>query len=453
MDAAPMSRLKCRACRPGKDPTAGRRERAAPLRFTFRSEPCDTIDPLQVFAAAESAPRFYWEQPAAGRFRVGIGAAARLTVEGASRFRDADAGARELFGAIGWEGPGPRIAQLVGGFAFSPTPRTNGLWRGFPAGELRLPEIVYSSDGGGCVRGVLAGSRWATLRPRPLALGHPVRGVVEIGNGGPEPYVGRVQQILDGIRDGALQKVVLAREVHVTAGSTIDPVAWLVALRERFPTCTLFAVGEGDAVFLGASPERLVRVEGDTVRTAALAGTAPRGASRAADQAFGEALCDSSKNGAEHAIVVRYLADVLADCCDEVAVAREPVLLRTRTVQHLCTELSARRRPGAPVSLLELVGRLHPTPAVGGAPSEAALKWLADHESLERGWFAGPVGYLQSDGDGEFAVALRSALARGRTASAWAGAGIVARSQPIAEFTETELKLRTVLGPLLWGAP
>ena len=430
-----MSRLKCR------------------VRFTFRSEPCDTIDPLQVFAAAESAPRFYWEQPAAGRFRVGIGAAARLIAAGPSRFKDIDASASELFAAIGWEGAGPRIAQLFGGFAFSPTPRANDLWRGFPAGELRLPELVYSSDGNGCAHALLSGSRWAMLRPRPLALGHPVRGVVEIGNGGPDPYVGRVRRILEGIRDGVLQKVVLAREVHVTAGSPIDPVAWLVALRERFPTCTLFAVGEGDSVFLGASPERLVRVEGDEVRTAALAGTAPRGASRAADQALGEALCDSSKNGAEHEIVVRYLAEALADCCDEVAVAREPVLLRTRTVQHLCTELSARRRPGAPVSLLDLVGRLHPTPAVAGAPSEAALEWLAAHESLERGWFAGPVGYVQSDGDGEFAVALRSALARGRTASAWAGAGIVARSQPIAEFTETELKLRTVLGPLLWGAP
>jgi isochorismate synthase EntC len=105
------------------------------------------------------------------------------------------------------------------------------------------------------------------------------------------------------------------------------------------------------------------------------------------------------------------------------------------------------------VSLLELVGRLHPTPAVGGAPREAALRWLAEHEQGDRGWFAGPIGYLQSNGDGEFAVALRSALARGMRATAWAGAGIVARSQPAAEFTETELKLRTVLGPLLWGAP
>lgn len=431
--------------------SGGDSTRARPL--AFHSEPCEPVDPLQVFAAADSAPRFYWEQPAAGRFRVGIGAAARVTVAGKDRFHEADSAARDVFGSINWEGPGPRIAQLMGGFAFAPVERANGIWRDFPSGELRLPELAYSLEDGHCVRDAYVASRWASLRPRPLALGHPVRGVVEIGNGGPEEYVRRVERIVDGIRAGRLQKVVLAREVHIAAGSPIDAVAWLVALRERFPTCTLFAIGYGDAVFLGASPERLVRVRGDAVETAALAGTAPRGASRAADQAIGAALCDSSKNGAEHAIVVRYLEDVLAGCCDDVVVAREPALLRTRTVQHLCTEIRARRRASAPVSLLELVGRLHPTPAVGGAPREAALQWLAEHEAVDRGWFAGPVGFLQSDGDGEFAVALRSALARGRNATAWAGAGIVARSQPTAEFTETEMKLRTVLGPLLWGAP
>ncbi len=280
-----------------------------------------------------------------------------------------------------------------------------------------------------------------------------MRGVVEIGNGGREAYVEQVQRILDAIRAGQVQKVVLAREVHVTAGSDIDPIAWLVALRERFPTCTLFAVGDGPTVFLGASPERLLRAQGEWVETAALAGTAPRGASRTADHALGEALRDSSKNGAEHAVVVQYLRSVLEECCEDVQVAREPSLLRTRTVQHLCTEIRARRRERSAAALLELVGRMHPTPAVGGAPREAALHWIHENEATERGWFAGPVGFVQSDGDGEFAVALRSALVRGRSATAWAGAGIVERSQPMAEFTETELKLRTVLGPLLWGAP
>jgi len=421
--------------------------------LAYRSDPSEAIDPLQVFAAAGAAPRFYWEQPNAGRFRVGVGCAARIVVAGPARFRDAEERARGLFSAMTWTGSGPRLGQLVGGFAFSPDGGSTPLWQGFPGGELRLPDLVYWRDSEGCFRDARADSAWSTLQPRPLAIGQPVRGLAEIGNGGPEAYVERVQCALDAIRTGTLDKVVVARAVHVSSGSGIDPVAWLVALRERFPACTLFAVGEGDAVFLGASPERLVRVQGDRVETVAIAGTAPRGASQSADRALGEALCDSRKNGDEHAIVVNHLRAVLEACCDDVGMPPEPKLLRTRTVQHLCTELVARRRSAAPVSLLELASRLHPTPAVGGAPSEAALRWIARHEAVDRGWFAGPVGFLQSNGDGEFDVALRSALVRGRSATAWAGAGIVARSEPRAEFTETELKLRSVLGPLLWGAP
>ncbi len=421
--------------------------------LTLLTERSDPVDPLQVFAAAGTAPRFYWEQPSSRRYRVGVGCAARLTVAGDGRFAAADAAARELFGQLAWEGAGPRIAQLVGGFAFAAGADPAGPWNGFPDGELRLPDLACWSDGEAHFRMARRGSAWSSLEPRPLALGQPARGMVEFANGGPEAYIERVQRALDGIRGGHLQKVVVAREAHVHTRYAIDPVAWLVALRERYPGCTLFAVGEGDSVFLGASPERLVRISGDLVETAAIAGTAPRGASQAADRALGEALCDSRKNCDEHAFVVRYLEAVLADCCDGVVVDAEPSLLRTRTVQHLCTTLRARRRSDAPVSLLELVSRLHPTPAVGGAPKHAALAWLAGNEGVERGWFAGPVGFLQSDGDGEFAVALRSALVRGRSATAWAGAGIVARSLPKAEFTETELKLRTVLGPLLWGAP
>ena len=258
-----------------------------------------------------------------------------------------------MFASSHWAGTGPRLGHLVGGFAFAPAARRSTLWQGFGDGELRLPELAYWRDGERYVRDACVGSRWAALQPRPLALGHPVRGPAEIGNGGPDAYVERVQQALAGIRAGQFDKVVVAREVHVTAGSAIDPVAWLVALRERFPACTLFAVGEGDAVFLGASPERLVRVRGERVETVALAGTAPRGASQPADRALGEALCDSRKNGDEHAIVVRHLQSALAECCDDVEVAPEPHLLKTRTVQHLCTELqraAQKRRTGLPAA-------------------------------------------------------------------------------------------------------
>ena len=417
--------------------------------LTFRSEPCAAVDPLQVFAAAGAAPRFYWEQPSAGCFRVGVGCAARLTVRGHDRFRAADELARETFGRIGWEGPGPRISHLLGGFAFAPAQSTNGLWQGFADGELRLPELVYWRERDRYVRDARVGSQWTDLRPRPLSLGHPVRGVVEIGNGGPEPYVACVERILDGIRAGDLQKVVLAREVHITAGAPLDAVAWLVALRERYPGCTLFAVGEGDAVFLGASPERLVRVEGDVVVTAALAGTAPRGASRTADHALGAALCDSSKNGAEHAIVVSHLRGALEGCCDEVEVASEPVLLRTRTVQHLCTEIRARRRAAAPVSLLELADRLHPTPAVGGDPRDAAMALIARLEPGDRGRYAGPVGWVDGAGNGRWAVGIRSAELDGTEARLWAGVGIVADSDPQAELEETRAKAQAMLGALV----
>jgi salicylate biosynthesis isochorismate synthase len=418
-----------------------------------RSESCGPVDPLHVFAAAGRARRFYWEQPTAGRFRVGVGCAERLVVRGPDRFQHMEAAARELFGRISWEGDGPRVAQLVGGFAFAPGSTGAAPWQGFADGELRLPDLLYASDGDAHWRQAFPASAWSGLEIEPPRLGQPVRGSVEINSNDARTYKDCVRRALADIAAGRLDKVVVVRAARVKARSAIDAVSWLVALRERFPGCTLFAVGEGDSVFLGASPERLVRLAGDKVETAAIAGTAPRGSSRTADQAIGEALRQNAKNNEEHAIVVRHLVSALSECCDTVEVDPAPRLLKTRTVQHLFTGLRARRRAEAPFSLLQLVQRLHPTPAVGGNPREAALAWLAQHEPVARGWFAGPVGFLQSDGDGEFVVALRSALTQGHAATAWAGAGIVAGSEPDAEFTETELKLRTVLGPLLWGAP
>ncbi len=417
------------------------------------SEHCAPPDPLQLFAAAGQAPRYYWEQPTRGRFVVGLGAAARITTSGATRFTDAEQAARALFARIAWQGQGPRIATLVGGFAFAPSTSDGGDWQGFADAELRLPELLVARDGDRCSRTWQAGSTWSDLQTRPLALGPPVHGVAEFADAQAGAYRLRVERALAGIAAGTFSKVVLARAARATARTPIDAVAWLVALRERFPGCTLFAVGDGDAVFLGASPERLVRVRGPLVQTAAIAGTAARGSSPATDRALGEALRASGKDLDEHVIVIRHLAAALGACCSTVEVDPEPQLLKTRAVQHLYTELRGRLASEPTETLLGLVARLHPTPAVGGSPTTAALDWLSRNESLARGWFAGPVGYLQSDGDGEFAVALRSALVRGARATAWAGAGIVAGSEPEAEFTETELKLRAVLGPLLWGAP
>jgi isochorismate synthase len=198
-------------------------------------------------------------------------------------------------------------------------------------------------------------------------------------------------------------------------------------------------------VFLGASPERLVRLEGRAVSASSLAGSAPRGATPAEDDALAAELLASPKDRAEHAVVRRMLCAALAELCDDVRALQEPSLLTLANVHHLHTGVSARLREGH--TLLQLVARLHPTPAVGGEPRDDALRWIRDHEQLDRGWYAAPVGWV-GDQAGEFAVALRSGLVRGNEAWLFAGCGVVADSEPQAELEESEVKLRSMQGAM-----
>jgi isochorismate synthase len=192
-------------------------------------------------------------------------------------------------------------------------------------------------------------------------------------------------------------------------------------------------------VFAGASPERLVRIDGREVRASGLAGSAPRGKTADEDAAIAAALLANAKEREEHAMVRRALLADLAELCDDVVAPAEPSLFTLPHVHHLHTALSARLRAGH--SLLDLVARLHPTPAVGGAPRDAALQFIREHEGLDRGWYAAPIGWIGRD-HGELAVALRSALVRGREAWLFAGSGVVADSDPAREYAETMLKLR-----------
>jgi isochorismate synthase len=178
----------------------------------------------------------------------------------------------------------------------------------------------------------------------------------------------------------------------------------------------------------------------------ALAGSFPRGATVGDDQALGAQLLASAKERHEHAVVVRNIRSVLADLCMRIEAPATPTLMKMRNVQHLFTPVTAQLRGNS--SVLTLVERLHPTPAVGGWPREVALAFLREHEELDRGWYAAPIGWLDANGDGEFAVALRSALVDGTSATLFAGCGIVADSDPQSEYQETLLKLRPMLNAL-----
>lgn len=265
----------------------------------------------------------------------------------------------------------------------------------------------------------------------------------------PASYEAAVAEAVERIRSGEVEKLVLAREVNVTAPAAHSPDALFGALREVFGSCFCFCVGTPEAAFVGASPELLVRRSGAVAATVALAGSARRSADPAVDDHLGEQLLHSAKDRSEHAIVARRIAKRLGQWSVWVEQAPEPMVIRVANIQHLATPLHAQL--AEPRSALELAGMLHPTPAVGPEPRGArGQELIRDLEHFDRGWYAGPVGWMDAAEDGEFCVALRSALLRDRTATLYAGAGIVADSDPAAELAETEIKLAALL-PLLAG--
>jgi isochorismate synthase len=261
-------------------------------------------------------------------------------------------------------------------------------------------------------------------------------------------YAEAVAEALARIRAGELEKVVLTRALLAT-NPGIDLATLLTELRRRDPECHLFAVSaDEDGDFVGATPETLLRREGDRVVSLPHAGTAARWPDDPGrDRAAAEALVRSAKNQHEHAAVVEAVADTLAPHCAEMRVETEPHLVATATVWHLATAVRGRLRPSAP-SALALAAALHPTPAVCGTPPKAAGALIARLEPASRGLYSGLVGWVDSRGDGEWAVSLRCALITRALVRIQAGAGIVAESQADLEVVETEIKFRTMVDAL-----
>jgi menaquinone-specific isochorismate synthase len=267
---------------------------------------------------------------------------------------------------------------------------------------------------------------------------------------GAEEFVWAVKAALEAIGTGAIEKIVLARRVDAPLAGGFDPRTVLGRLRRREKSCTIFGVVEPEECFLGASPEVLVTRRGTVAASTALAGTAGLVGVDHLDRQSIRRLADSPKERAEHRIVVEAIASTLGTHCVTLDVPSEPSVVRLHSVAHLGTRLQGVLRNGTTGSpdALTLAAELHPTPAVGGSPTEVALDMLGELEQLDRGRYAGPVGWVDSRGDGDFVVGIRSATIRGSMASVYAGAGIVDGSDPDAELAETTLKLRTALSVL-----
>jgi menaquinone-specific isochorismate synthase len=246
------------------------------------------------------------------------------------------------------------------------------------------------------------------------------------------------------VREGRLRKVVLAREVVVEADRPFDAAAILDRLRRGYPSCMTFSV-DG---LVGASPELLVSRSGDVVRSQPMAGTAPRSGDPSADARLAARLLASAKDRQEHQITIDMAHDTLLPWCSYLDALAEPTVVSVANVQHLATLVEGRLSAPAP-SALTLARALHPTPAVGGSPTAEALKVIEELEGLDRGRYAGPVGWVDAAGNGRFAVGIRSAELDGATARLFAGVGVVADSDPAAELAETRVKLQALLSAVV----
>ncbi len=431
------------------------------VRLVEAVDPCATV-----FASRLASDRWFcWEQPDREFALATLGIAQEATSRGRDRFRDVArqclAGETIAEEPVGL--PAGAGAVWVGGFAFDPNGGGSSPWSSLEPASLALPELSLCRSGGDSFLTVNAvvrtgdepatierklAARLAGLRKGPLPLldPHPTSRVEIESVLPPGEFERTIAAATERIEAGEISKVVLAREVLAAGAGAHDPAALFGAIREQFSSCFCFCCGTPEAAFIGASPELLLRRSGASVSTVALAGSTRRSSDPAVDDHLGEQLLRSDKDRREHEIVAARIAGALRPHSVWVESGSEPEIVKVANIQHLATPVVAQL--AEPRSAVELVGMLHPTPAVGGEPWPAARAAIAELEKMDRGWYAGPVGWMDATEDGEFCVALRSALLRDREARLYAGVGVVAGSDPAAELAETEIKLDALL-PLL----
>lgn len=418
--------------------------------FRFLDTPAD-IDALSlVRSGAHLFGQAFFVSTPGGRAVGGLGTAWRATASGADRFHSIRDAVADL------DLPDDQLVML--GYSFSDGGPLAEHWAGFGAADAVLPIVAAhtgpegttlritvppGSDAEGLAN--LLRSLREAPEPLPLDLGdHVIESHPHVSD-----WRREVADAVAAIRAGVLEKVVLSRSVVVRSTVPASGFDVLHHLAHAYPGCYTFGWGVGDAVFIGASPELLLEMRGEHFVSNPLAGSAARGEGEAEDRALGESLLASDKDRVEHSLVVDDVVTRLRAHATTMDVPAAPTLRRVATVQHLSTEISGDFHPGT--HLLDVLSDMHPTPAVGGTPRLEAAGIIDKAEDIDRGWYTGGIGWVGPRGDGLLTLALRCGLVRGATAYLYAGAGIVADSDPDQELLETRLKLRPLLELLASG--
>ncbi|HEV3157395.1 MAG TPA: isochorismate synthase [Candidatus Baltobacteraceae bacterium] len=418
------------------------------------------VDPLSVLARAGGRARGYWERPSVGEAYVGFGAAITVQAGGDSRFGDIRAAFSDVRSHLcGLDGGAPAAPQVFTRFAFSGDLERA---RPFAPAHAEIPSVAYaaSKDYGTIIvsahldaevdfaqlaNEIVTSVAIILSADRRFEVSSDVSGFSEVG-GTLVSYPERMRATIAAIQRGEFEKLVLSAYRDLSFEETIDPLGVLSRARGRYPECMMFGVFDSDCAFVGATPEWLIRCNETTIVCDALAGSIWRGRTSTDDLLLAESLATSTTFRHEHRLVVDEIVRRLRHLDLDPMFAAEPSLRRFANIQHLFTEIRASRPKNFHV--LDAVAMLHPTPAVGCMPYAAVDSAYARFEGFPRGLYAGPIGWFDLEGSGQFAVALRSALIDGKRARLYAGNGIVAESDPEHEMCELDRKFRPMFDAL-----
>ncbi len=407
---------------------------------------------------------FYFEKPSERIQFIGIDEILSVTENGNGRFAATDKTVKEWKKCFvcNWEDEG--IADLpvfIGSMKFT-VEHADNYWQDFNDSAWFVPEILlYKKDTDsylifnfiytpGTPRGVYVKKFEKKLESLFRSDYAPNQNrkpkILKIEGGGPKDrkkWKNLVNQALEKIDSGDAEKIVLSRKVEMLISGELDFSETMRRLRGKYPGCYLFVHHRGKSSFFGATPEKLVKISGGIWEIDALAGSAPRGKSDEEDLTLEQALINDPKNLNEHNFVIKHIKESIASYCRNIKVNDEHSIRKLANIQHIWTKITA--ESDDPVPMLLLLKDLHPTPAVCGLPKDIALQFIKKNEGYRRGLYSGIVGWFNFNNDGDFAVAIRSALTTGNKLIAFAGGGIVNSSDPDEEFNETELKLNPIM--------
>jgi len=425
------------------------------------------IEPLTFFAAGYEpflGERFFWKDPTDETFIIGLGICKQIqSDQAADRFFLVEEEWKSFMkdaiidNPFELNGIGP---LMFGGFSFDPHKEKTKLWSKYSDSLFHIPKFMYSEINGKaffttnivCTQNddlSLAEAVHKERRTLFTALEADTYqekySLINEAEINPEKWKDTVSAVVNELKQGSLKKVVLARETRLHFSQSIQLEQVLMNLLNLQRESFIFAFESNGDCFIGASPERLVKKSGSSFFTC-LAGSIARGKTEEDDRILGNTLLADPKNIIEHQYVVRMIKAAMEEVCEEVILPDKTQLLKTRDIQHLYTPVTGTAKKET--SLLLLVDRLHPTPALGGLPKEKAVEKIREVEELDRGFYGAPLGWVDYRGNGEFAVSIRSGLIQGDEASLFAGCGVVEDSDPESEYVETKIKFRPMLTAL-----